>query len=206
MRILLSLDLSTTASGWAKYDLDTKKLLSYGVITPNLKNPTKKGIPTYAYPVAQVLKMRKLCAQILDLIDHQVESIVIEEINGSKNRLGQKVLDGFHFVLLDKMGPLDTLGRVFYVDSDGKEGWRSKFGLGLQLSETDKMLNKERKKYNKKLGKGTKKQPLITQKNLACNFVNKEYGLNLNSDVNSTDGDVADAIGLGHFVVTKVLI
>lgn len=203
MRILLSLDLSTTCTGWAKFNLDTMELIAYGFIKPDFKNPKKKGIPLYTYPRAQVLKLRKLSKQVLELINHEVELIVVEEINRGKNRLGQKVLDGFHFMLLDRIF-VDALPRVLYFDSDGSDGWRSKAGLKLQLSDMDKIQNKERKKLNKKIAKGQKKLDIITQKTLACRYVNKTYGLKLNDDLNESDGDIADAIGLGHFFLTKV--
>lgn len=205
MNILLSLDLSTTCTGWAKFDLDSGELLAFGFIQPNFKNPVKKGIPQYSYPQGQALKLRTLADQIIELMEPNVTKIVIEEINSGKNRLGQKVLDGFHFMLLDRM-PWDFVRQVSYFDSDGKDGWRSAYGLRLQLSSSDRSLNKDRKKMNKKLGKGQKKLPLITQKDLACKYVNKAYGLNLDCDKETTDGDVADAIGLGHFYLTRIVI
>lgn len=206
-RVLLALDYSTSATGWAKFNMDTKELIAFGVILPSFKNPKTKGIPKYAYPTYQVLKLRVLAAQILEIIDHSVEKIVIEEINGGSraSRISQKVLDGGHFVLLEKM-PLEVLSKVIYVDSDGNQGWRSRFGLGLQLNEHDKNLNKERKKLNKKLAKGSKKFPIVTQKTLACRFANRQFSLTLDCDKEVTDGDAADALGLGFFTLTKVLI
>lgn len=199
--VLLSLDLSTTCTGWAKWDLATKRLLAFGILLPKVKPP--RGVKL-AYPQMQVLKLRNLSDQIVDLIDGSVKKIVIEEINRGKNRLGQKVLDGLHWVLLDRM-PWNFAEMVVYRDSDGSTGWRSAQGLGLQLSPADKMTNKERKKFNKKLGPREKKLPIISQKTLACRFVNKNYGLNLNVDKDSTDGDIADAIGLGHFYLHRCL-
>lgn len=204
MRTLLSLDLSTTCSGFAKLDMDTKALITYGVLKPNFKNPKRKGISQFMYPQIQLFKMRELAQQVIDLIDPTVEKIVIEEINRGKNRLGQKVLDGFHFIVLDRMKESD-LFKVQYFDSDGKDGWRSAKGLALQLSDLDKMINKERRTFNKKLGKETREMPVITQKTLACRFVNKQFGLHLDDDSDSSHADIADAIGLGWFYLTKVL-
>lgn len=200
MRVLLSLDLSTTCTGWAKLDLDTKELLEYGSMYPEIKNPVKKGVPTYEYPEWQVLKLRALSDQVLKLIDEDVEQIVIEEINRGKNRLGQKVLDGFHFVLLERMAS-ERVKTVFLIDSDGKIGWRSQNGLKLQLSTFDKETNKKNKKLNKKLAKGLKKLPVVTQKTLAVRYVNKRYELTLTEE---DDSDAADAIGLGTFVVDRL--
>jgi hypothetical protein len=201
MKILLSLDLSSTCTGWAKFDIESKKLLSYGSIYPSFKNPVTKKIPKYSYPQLQVLKLRVLSDQIIEIVDINTSVIVIEEINRGKNRLGQKVLDGLHFVLLERM-PWDYVQRVFYYDSDGRDGWRSVNGLALQLSEFDKLSNKNAKKINKKLGKGEKKTPVITQKTLAIRYVNKRYQLNLTE---AEDSDAADAIGLGTFVLDKVM-
>jgi len=198
MNVLLSLDLSTSCCGWAKFCLDTWQLLGFGIVEPDYKNPKK----LLTYPQLHIVKLRRLADQVIDLIDIYVKKIVIEEINRGKNRLGQKVLDGFHFVLLERM-PWDIARMVVFRDSDGLTGWRSAQGLGLRLSEIDKETNKDRKKLNKKIGRGQKKLPLITQKTLACRFANKTYGLDLDCDRDETDGDKADAIGLGHFYLRK---
>lgn len=207
MKVLLALDFSTTATGWARFSLTTGELLTYGVIEPDFKNPKVKGVPIHTYPEAQVLKIRRLSQQIVEtLLMEDVSKIVIEEINGGSRagRLSQKVLDGGHFVLLEKFPP-HFLKMVSYYDSDGKDGWRSAYGLKLQLSTTDRVTNKDRKKMNKRLGKGVKKMPIITQKNLACRYVNKVFGLNLDCDLRTTDGDMADAIGLGYFYLTRIV-
>lgn len=185
--------------GWAKFCMNTFALLAFGVIEPDYKNPKK----LLAYPQMHILKLRRLADQVLELIDAKVRKVVVEEINRGKNRLGQKVLDGFHFVLLERM-PWDIAQMVTFWDSDGLTGWRSAQGLGLQLSEVDKATNKDRKKFNKKLGRREKKLHIITQKTLACRFVNKHYGLKLDEYKDSTDADRADAIGLGHFWLHKV--
>ncbi len=198
--ILLSLDLSTSATGWAKFCMTTGLLLAFGVILPEFKNPKK----LLSYPQLHVIKFRQLADKVIELIDASVKKIVIEEINRGKNRLGQKVLDGFHFVLLERMS-WDVAQLVTFRDSDGSTGWRSAQGLKLQLTTLDKEQNKERKKLNKRIGRGQKKLALITQKTLACRFVNKAYDLKLDCDVEETDGDKADAIGLGHFYLNKVL-
>ena len=195
MNILLSLDLSTTSTGFAKFNIDTGELLEYGVVKP-------KGVGKHPYPKLQVYKIRNLREQILELVTSEVTKIIIEEINKGKNRIGQKTLDGAHYMILDKLEESD-LDKVAYFDSDGNKGWRSKAGLALELSDTEKSINKERKKLNKKLAR--KDQfPLITKKTLACNFVNKRYNLELDVDLKSSDADIADAIGLGTFYLEKI--
>lgn len=205
--LLLSLDLSTTCTGYALFDITTKELVAHGFIKPDFRNPIKRGIITYTYPRAQIYKLRELVNQIMTdetLKLKEVKYIVIEEVNRGISRLPQKTLDGYHFMLLNAMDDA-TLDKVRYVDSDGKCGWRSRgTGLSLQLSEQDKLLNKENKKINKKASRGHK-VPIITQKHLACRLVNKKFNLNLDVDARAEDSDMADAIGLGLYYVTKVL-
>lgn len=188
---LLALDLSTTASGWALFDIQTKKLLGYGVVKPNLKGLSKLG-----YPEQQLRKLQDLSVQLRNLVSEKepLEVILIEEINRGVSRLTQKVLDGLHFVFLDRIE--SRIKIVRYRDSDGASGWRKR--LGLKLSEADKELNRINGLANRRRKKGTGKIPIINKKHLACRFVNRAYGLNLDVDQRETDGDVADAVGLGH--------
>jgi len=189
--IILSLDLSTTCTGWAILDIKSGKLLTYGTIKPKVKNISK-----LKYPIQQLLKMRSISSQIIDIIEqnNNISYIVIEEINRHKSRLSGKVLDGLHFILLDRFSESD-LSKVRYIDSDGLSGWRTL--LKLRLTEADKLNNKESRAINSKLKKGSRKIPIIGQKHLAARYVNRVYGLNLNVDSNRFDADVADAIGLG---------
>jgi len=196
MTTLLSLDLSTTCTGYALFDISTKKLLSYGALKPNFKNPTKKGVPLYPHPQSSILKLRELADQVIALMTPDVTKIVIEEINSGKNRLGQKVLDGYHYVLMERM-PAEFLSMISFFNTDGSDGWRSRAHLGLQLTQTDKIANKEKKKLNKKRKKGSKKEHVITQKDLACRYVNNRFGLNFDCAINDSDGDIADSIAMG---------
>lgn len=199
-KILLSLDYSTSCTGWSKFSLDTKELLSYGEIKPDFKK--NKGTQHLEYPEFQVLKLERLAEQIIDeLLVSDIDTIVIEEINngGISGRLSQKVLDGGHFILL-KMLPKKFLSKVKYINSDGKQGWRSASGLKLQLSESDRLQNKEVRKMNRKMKKG-KKIPVIDVKQLAVNYVNEKYKLTFTID----DNDICDSIGLGTHYLLNVL-
>lgn len=202
---LLSLDLSTTNTGYAKIDIASKCIVQMGNVKSKIKNPTKKGIPLYKYPIYQKLKIASIVEQLIILInDPEVTEIVIEEINRGKARLSQKILDGLHHVLLDRLTIPQAL-KITYVDSDGENGWRSRNGLNLILTEKDKLYNKEARKYNNMLKKSKskgKKRPLITAKTLACRYVNKEYNLELDDWARKTDEDLADALGLGYFYLT----
>lgn len=194
--IVLSLDMSTTATGFAVLGTTSKTLIEFGVLKPS----TKGGVAKMKYPRQQLTKMIDLAKQIVALIARvQPNFIVIEEIAGSKNRLGQKVLDGLHFIVAAAIEPF--LDKVFYYDVTGADGWRTH--LKLRLSEADKWNNKEAKKLNKTL-KG-QKLPIVGPKHLACRFVNTLFGLCLNVDTAETDGDKADAISMGYaFLVHRL--
>lgn len=188
-RKLLSLDLSTTCTGFAVFDIETHKLMDKGIMKPS----TKGGVAKMKYPRQQLTKMLDLGNQILDLIQHvKPHAIVIEEIAGSKNRLGQKTLDGFHFIVVFTIQ--QYLDIVSYYDVTGADGWRTH--LQLRLTDADKASNKEAKKLNKQLS-SAQQIPIIGPKHLAVRHVNSNFGLSLNFDTAETDGDIADAVGMG---------
>lgn len=124
---------------------------------------------------------------------HQPYHIVIEEIAGSRQRLGQKVLDGLHWILL--FHNQEFLPIITYYDVTGENGWRT--NLGLRLTDADKANNKESKKLNMKLGRGVPKLPIVGPKDLACRHVNARYGLTLDCQVNQFDADVGDSVSMG---------
>jgi len=190
MKKLLSIDLSTTCTGLSVFDIETGQLTNFGVLKPSLK-----GLKDLKYPRLQLEKMGNFAQKLKDYIDStDPDIIVIEEIAGSRQRLGQKVLDGMHWILL--LAIPDHLSKIHYYDVTGKHGWR--FNLGLKLSEADKINNRESRKKNKKLGRGIKKLPIIGPKHLAAQLVNKTYRLNLNVDENPEDNDIADSVAMGH--------
>lgn len=197
---LLTLDLSTTATGWALFDLETKLPTAWGIIKPKA---SYRGLP---YPKQQLMKMQELAGQIASHINSlpELKRIGIEEINHGVSRLGQKVLDGFHFILLDRIE--SKIDMVYYKDSDGATGWRTE--LELVLTDLDKKKNKQIRDLNKKIGKGQKKFPVITRKHLACRLINQLYGhlleRPLDCDLKETDGDLADALGLGHAILSRI--
>ena len=190
-RVLLSLDMSTTCTGFAVFDMDSRALIFRGVLKPS----TKGGVAKMSYPKQQLTKMIDLSKQILDLIAvHKPTAIVIEEIAGSKNRLGQKTLDGLHFIVAYFLELNGWLSLVNYYDVTGADGWRTH--LKLRLSEADKLHNKEAVKLNKKLAP-SQRIPKVGPKHLACRYANAHYGVSLNCDTAETDGDIADAICIG---------
>lgn len=201
MKKLLTLDLSTTCTGWAVFCLKTKKLLDYGTI-----KPVKKGMSKLDYPTKQLRVMQNIAGQIMDLIYKQdgvfepplsknkLHMILIEEVNLHKSRMTGKTLDGMHWILMNMLDP-NYIDRVRYRDSDGPNGWRTR--LNLRLTENDKKLNAERKKINKKKKKGTKDLVIINKKHLAARYVNSALKTNFDVDKNPNDNDIVDSIGLG---------
>lgn len=190
VRKLLSLDMSTTCTGWALFDAETHALIETGRLRPT----TKGGINKLPYPKQQLAKMVDLGNQIFDLIQHtKPHIIVIEEIAGSKNRLGQKTLDGLHYIVAWIIE--SYLDIVSYYDVTGAEGWRTH--LQLRQSDADKASNKEAKKLNKKLAP-SQQLPIIGPKHLAARYVNSKFGMSLDVDTNVTDADIGDAVAMGH--------
>lgn len=198
MDVVLSLDLSTTSTGWSLFSFETKQLLCFGHIKPKVK-----GVSKLFYPRKQLEVCRDVAKQILTLVnDFEIERgmkithIVIEEINKHKNRMSGKTLDILHGFVWEYLEPF--LHLVTYMDSDGASGWRSSRGLNLIMSDADREHNKEAKKLNKNMEKGTKKIPIINKKHLACRFVNRTYETYFDVDERSYDADICDSIGLGH--------
>jgi hypothetical protein len=154
------------------------------------------------YPEIQLTKMLFLAKIIHELIiTENPDIILIEEIAGSKQRLGQKVLDGLHWILLLVIG--DYIRKVRYMDVTGCRGWR--YLLGLKLSEADKSNNKENKKLNKKLKRGTKKLPIVTAKHLAQRIVNKVYKTTFDVNVDTQHADICDSIAMAYSFLTHIL-
>jgi Holliday junction resolvasome RuvABC endonuclease subunit len=193
MNLLLSLDMSTTCTGWSIFDIDSKSLLHYGTIKPSTKYQGRP-ISKLTYPLQQLCKMLDIADQIRHLIStHEPSEIVIEEITGSKNRHGQKVLDGLHWIVLYHIQ--EDIPRVRYFDVSGSAGWRTV--LGIKLSEQDKVHNKEAKKLNKIIGRGEKKIAILDAKDLACRYANSHFGTSLDVQERESDGDIADSVSMG---------
>lgn len=194
MKKLLALDLSTTSTGYAIFDIETKELITYDII-----KASSAGLSKLTYPAKPLEKILRVADQIMEvIIRYQPDQIVIEEINRGTNRIGQKTLDILHGILWYGIYNYnkEMLNIITYIDSDGRDGWRTT--LKLRLTDADKLNNRENKKLNKKLAKGTKKLPIITKKDLAQRFVNRYYHLTFDVQENTRDSDMVDAIGLGH--------
>lgn len=192
MKVLLSLDMSTTCTGWSVFDVETKTLVSYGTI----KGKNVKDTSSYR---ALLKKMELISFEIRQLIlNYKPTYIVIEEIAGSKNRIGQKTLDMLHGIVWKAID--EFLDIVDYYDVSGIRGWRT--DLGLKLTDADKLSNKEAKKLNPKLGKGVSKLPIYGPKDLAARHANRKYGLNLDPQMRQFDADIADSVSMGDAWLT----
>lgn len=194
----LALDLSTSSTGWALFDAITGTPIAYGaLVPPNL--PKKLA----TLPSAKLGRMVTLAREVGALARlHNPSRIVIEEIAGSKNRLTQKVLDGFHYLVMLELGP--WLDSAHFYDVSGVDGWRTH--LKLKLTEADKLNNKSAKKLNPRLPRG-QKLPEITPKHLAAREVLRCLGISLDVDGNPSDNDIADALAMGfayfRFILPK---
>lgn len=194
MKIVLALDMSTSSTGYALFDRETKTLIKSGRMKPKVA-----GIHKHKYPKAALFVILDMAKRIADLItETKPDWIVIEEVNRGINRIGQKSLDALHFFVLSHMYALADasiyLDRVSYIDSNGKKGWRGM--LGLKLSDQDKQVNAEIRLHNRK--KSTKKKaPLIDWKVLAQRYVNTKFKTSFNVWENPGDNDECDAIALG---------
>lgn len=194
---VIGLDLSTTCTGWALFRRKDKKLIDYGFI-----KPSKRGLSEFKYPIKQLFIMQQMSSEIAAMLrEHsktlKIEKIVIEEVNRGIARLGQKVLSGFHFILLTYIAAYNN--KIVYKDSDGKTGWRT--NLGLRLTDEDKRKNKQNRALNKELERGSK-LPTINKKHLACRFVNEKFNKEFDVDRNTTDNDVVDAIAMTYAYLT----
>jgi len=192
-RHLISLDLSTTCTGFAVFNIPDKTLIKSGIITSKIKS---------IYPIGTLSKLQDLSEKILTVLqeyNNTLEIIVIEEVNRHKSRMSGKVLDGYHWILLKNLSS-EWLEKVVFFDSDGASGWRTFFNL--RLSEQDKQLNKVHKKSNKKLS-NKKKFIIITKKHLAERLVNKRFNTTFDVTKHSKHSDEVDAIGVGYAWLEK---
>lgn len=184
---VLALDLSTSSTGYAIFEAG--ELQAYG----NFK-ASSAGLSKLCKLQQTLKKMERIAGNIDELVaTNNPDVIVIEEIAGSKNRISQKTLDGFHWIVLKTLE--HSIDKIVFYDVSGTNGWRRH--LQLRLSDADKAQNKEARTLNKKLAKGTKKLPIINFKHLACRHVNRKFGTAFDVDENTTDSDICDAIAMG---------
>lgn len=193
-RFLIAIDLSSSCTGWAVFDIQKKELLEYGNVKLSLK-----GISTLAYPHAPLAKIKRMATDVVEIIkryEADLQLIGVEEVNRGIARFSQKTLDGAHWFFLEYLGGLIDV--VVYRDTDGKDGWRTQ--LGHRLSDEDKLHNKEARVYNKGRPKADQ-FPIYAAKHITERWVNKKFNLSLDIEKVAGDSDIADAIGLGWALV-----
>lgn len=186
--LLLALDLSSSYTGYALFDIKTKGLLKFdGIKGKTFKDEVRAR--------ASLHKVEYMACGVAEIVHvYNPTTIVVEEIAGAANRLSQKILDIQHGFLWKALEP--DLPKLTYMDVTGGDGWRNK--LGIRLTDADKINNKTNKKLNTQIARGTRKLPIVGPKHLAARYANQAYKLNLDPETDVYDGDKADAICLGH--------
>jgi hypothetical protein len=177
MSTLLSLDLSTTSTGWSTFDTEDHSLLEYGIIKPQVK-----GITKLKYPEKQLRKIISISEQIEELVKEvEPDQILIEEVNKGINRIAQKSLDSLHFLVLYFLAfdHKELVVNSKFMDSNGAVGWRTK----LKLSTTP---------Y-----KNTQKNRTQKWKKAAEEIVNSTYGTNFDVWGKPGHSDICDSIAMG---------
>lgn len=189
---LLSLDISTSCSGWSLFDIATGTLIEHGILEPQMP----KGYSKMVYPEKALHATMSMSQQLHDLVLSKLpQEIVIEEVNRGISRIGQKSLDAIHFMFLEKLFRTEPsyIKLTHYLDSNGTDGWRPT--LGIRLSILDKEANKAIKIRIKKF---KSKESVVNWKTLSVRWVMANYHLPLKTDNDpGTDGDIADSIALG---------
>jgi Holliday junction resolvasome RuvABC endonuclease subunit len=196
---VLGLDLSTTSTGFALIDVDTKGLLKYGYITPQVK-----GLSKLKYPRAALARILDLSEKISQLVKaYNPDQLIIEEVNRGTSRISQKSLDALHFFVLhylDQHSP-HLIDSLVYYDTDGRNGWRKH--LNFVLTEEDKAHNAHIKTF-KSARKVGKKKAKITKKHLASRYVSQVYNLNLDVDEDEKNADICDAVAMTNSYLLHV--
>lgn len=186
---VLGLDLSTTCTGFALLDAESKALLKYGYIVPQVK-----GVSKLKYPKQALEKILDLSRKIVELVrNYQPDQLVIEEVNRGISRVSQKPLDALHFfvVYFINLEFPHLIDSVYYYDSNGNKGWRTH--LSLKLTEEDKAHNAHIKTF-KSSRKAGKKKAKINYKHLASRYVQQTYNIKLDVDEDMKNSDICDAI------------
>ena len=188
----------STKTGWASAISSDSgiKLKDYGVITqihqPEGKYPSNYVI--WAYAVFEEIK------KLLESVRPDV--MVIEETSkGSKNAMSQKILEWTHFLLAQWI-KANNMRTVYLMTGE----WRRE--IGCQMSEEEKLKNKEvrtyKKAYAKKHGKKTtiaydingKRIGLVGKKHVNVRRANEIFGSQLKTPLKRKDEDLADGLGL----------
>lgn len=174
--LIISFDLSTTCTGYAVFDVDSKRLLECGSIKPDNK--------TSGYPYASLQKMRSIADDIGSVIKTwekkgKIKCLVFEEIiKGSSGIVALKVLAGLFFIVLDR------LKHQYPVKTTPPSEWRKK--VGIKFSDDDKAYNKAMRKAEK---------DTLTHKDLALRLGREMFNY---YDFKLADHDVIESCLIGY--------
>ena len=182
---LLALDLSTK-SGWALYEdsnyVESGSLEKVDLVNFNVNDDPNKQLE---YP-KNVMDGARAIARAVQALVHtkNPDLIVIENSVKGRNRHTQRLIEWFHFCVLEKL--YDDNRKFIYMDPSE---WRKNVNL---------RLTKEDKKNNTDVNKG-KKRGKITRKHLSVRMANSLFNLKLKVK----DNDEADAICLGWGYINR---
>ena len=191
MRVL-GLDLSTH-TGWAVLDSEGG-LLAYGT-----EDFIADDVPENIVADYRAIRFAEQAGSfVIGLVEKYNPNVIeIEQVNGSKFRSSQRVLEFVHCLVLIALRPFQE--KVHYVDTSA---WRSLLGIKLTpeqrkhnkaISSRKCALKKEGKQLHSKKGDGK-----ITWKHLSVEWANKTFSL----DLQLKDNDAADALALAKYALT----
>lgn len=188
---VLALDISTK-TGWAVLDVseDRRTVSRVASGTHALLGPAKRS--GFKYPWSYVASAEDFGTWAHETVRiHCPSVVIIEETNGGgrAGRYTQKLLEWFHYALLDKLNfDREFSGRVEYVNTGD---WRRQ--LGLVLGKAEKRQNAALARARRAGKKLKDVRGRVTPKHLAVRWANATFGLQLIQKNN----DEAEALALG---------
>lgn len=213
---ILALDVSRK-TGVSIFDGD--KLHNYFLIKQDIKPVFKYG----SYPYNVLLAAREMSDALFALINQEdPDMIIVEDTNpSSKSRLGTRILEQIHCLLLLKLENTKYMDRFKYINTGE---WRSKLGIStpklrkivkanekalkdmknqlaqLKLSRQSKRKT-DQEKYLELAAKKFRAEKMqscllgkVNRKTAVIVWVNNRFDLKLSRK----DNDISDSIGLGY--------
>jgi uncharacterized protein YaeQ len=190
----ISLDISTN-TGYAIFD--DNNLIKYGVFTKKVKD-YKADIKSYKdfpenYPYNYLVTANTISAMCLNIIlDNNIDTVIIEHPEQSKQRMSQRLLEWVHLSLVQKLKRLKIPFKYILV-----KDWRQIVNCYIKHWPDLHAQNKEIRKIKNKTGKKIamiegKRVGKVNQKKLSILIANNTYSLNIKND------NIADAINMGR--------
>jgi len=190
----ISLDISTN-TGYAVFH--DNKLIKYGVFTKKVKE-YKANIKSYKdfpkeYPDNYLVTANTISTMCINIIlANDIDYVVIEHPEQSKQRMSQRLLEWMHLTLVQKLKKLKIPFKYILV-----KDWRQFVNCYIShwpdLHEKNKQIRKIKNKTGKKIAMiEGKRVGRINQKKLSIIIANNTYSLNIKND------NIADAINMGR--------